>query len=72
MSSKRPAPASSISELTDDYGKTLYAELALLMDARLAVQQGDIDAAKVSLEQVADNSSRRYVKTPAWLRLVLY
>ncbi|MGP9677650.1 YfgM family protein [Halomonas sp. AOP27-A1-41] len=58
-----------ISELTDDYGKTLYAELALLMDARLAVQQGDIDAAKVSLEQVADNSSRRYVQSLAWLRL---
>ncbi|MGP9497556.1 YfgM family protein [Halomonas sp. AOP43-D1-4] len=58
-----------ISELTDDYGKTLYAELALLMDARLAVQQGDIDAAKISLEQVADNSSRRYVQSLAWLRL---
>ncbi|RUR39473.1 YfgM family protein [Vreelandella populi] len=58
-----------ISELTDDYGKTLYADLARLLDARLAVQQDDIDGAKASLEQVADGSSRRYVQSLAWLRL---
>ena len=58
-----------ISELTDDYGKTLYAELALLMDARLAVQQDNLDEAKASLEQVANDSSRRYVQSLAWLRL---
>lgn len=58
-----------VSEITDDYGKTLYAELALLMDARLAVQQDHLDEAKASLEQVANDSSRRYVQSLAWLRL---
>ncbi|MBZ5487137.1 tetratricopeptide repeat protein [Halomonas aquamarina] len=58
-----------IAELTDDYGKTLYADLALLLDARIAVQQDDLDAAREALEQVADGSSRRFVQSLAWLRL---
>lgn len=58
-----------VTELTDDYGKTLYADLARLLDARLAVQQEDFEGAKASLEQVADGSSRRYVQSLAWLRL---
>lgn len=58
-----------VSELNDEHGKTLYAELALLLDARLAVQQGDLEGAQASLESVADNSSRRYVQSLAWLRL---
>ncbi|RUR34528.1 YfgM family protein [Vreelandella nanhaiensis] len=58
-----------VAELTDDYGKTLYADLARLLDARLAVQQDDLEGAKASLEQVADGSSRRYVQSLAWLRL---
>src|SRR5690606_10473055 len=58
-----------VSELNDEPGNTLYAELALLLDARLAVQQGDLESAKASLESVADNSSRRYVQSLAWLRL---
>ncbi|UTA80518.1 tetratricopeptide repeat protein [Halomonas sp. XH26] len=58
-----------IDEITSDHGKTLYAELAQLLEARLAVQQGDLDAAKSALENVASNSSRRYVQSLAWLRL---
>ena len=58
-----------VAELTDDYGKTLYADLARLLDARLAVQQDDLEGARASLEQVADGSSRRYVQSLAWLRL---
>ena len=38
-----------IDELTDDYGNTLYAELAQLLEARLAVQEGDLAAAKQAL-----------------------
>ncbi|AQU83470.1 MAG: tetratricopeptide repeat protein [Halomonas sp.] len=58
-----------ISEINDEHGKTLYAELALLLDARLAVQQGNLDDARTALEQVASSSSRRYVQSLAWLRL---
>ena len=58
-----------IDELTDDYRNTLYAELAQLLEARLAVQEGDLAAAKQALQDVASNSSRRYVQSLAWLRL---
>nr|WP_232482752.1 tetratricopeptide repeat protein [Halomonas alkaliphila] len=58
-----------IDEITSDHGNTLFAELAQLLEARLAVQQGDLDAAKSALENVASNSSRRYVQSLAWLRL---
>ncbi|ASK19883.1 MAG: YfgM family protein [Vreelandella alkaliphila] len=58
-----------IDEITSDHGDTLYAELAQLLEARLAVQQGDLDAAKSALENVASDSSRRYVQSLAWLRL---
>ncbi|MGO2009291.1 YfgM family protein [Vreelandella alkaliphila] len=58
-----------IDDITSDHGDTLYAELAQLLEARLAVQQGDLDAAKSALENVASASSRRYVQSLAWLRL---
>lgn len=58
-----------VSELNDEHGDTLYAELALLLDARLAVQQGDLEGARTALENVASESSRRYVQSLAWLRL---
>ncbi|HSP31263.1 MAG TPA: tetratricopeptide repeat protein [Halomonas sp.] len=58
-----------IAELTDEHGNTLYAELGLLLDARLAVQQGDLEGARSALENVAGDSSRRYVQSLAWLRL---
>lgn len=58
-----------VSELNDEHGDTLYAELALLLDARFAVQQGDLEGARTALENVASESSRRYVQSLAWLRL---
>lgn len=56
------------SEINAEHDGTLYAELALLLDARLAVQQGNLEGARTALENVAD-SSRRYVQSLAWLRL---
>ncbi|WP_346795701.1 tetratricopeptide repeat protein [Halomonas sp. Bachu 37] len=58
-----------VDELVDEHGGTLYAELALLLDTRLAVQQGDLEGAQAALEQVIDTSSRRYVQSLARLRL---
>lgn len=66
---KLSAAQTLIDELTDDYSNTLYAELAQLLEARLAVQQDDLAAAKQALQDVASNSSRRYVQSLAWLRL---
>ncbi|MFY0989674.1 YfgM family protein [Halomonas sp. C05BenzN] len=56
-------------EITDNHGKTLYADLARLVDARLAVAQGDQAAARSTLESVIDASGRDYVQGLARLRL---
>jgi len=56
-------------QINDEHDGTLYAELAQLLDARLAVQQQDLDGATRALEQVVDNSSRLYVQSLARLRL---
>ncbi|KPQ20852.1 YfgM family protein [Halomonas sp. HL-93] len=58
-----------VDEIVSEHDDTLYAELALLLDARLAVQQDDLDSAAESLSQVAESSERRYVQSLAWLRL---
>ncbi|QNI01991.1 tetratricopeptide repeat protein [Halomonas sp. SH5A2] len=58
-----------VDEIVSEHDDTLYAELALLLDARLAVQQDELDSAVESLTQVAESSSRRYVQSLAWLRL---
>ncbi|MCA1773035.1 MAG: tetratricopeptide repeat protein [Halomonas sp.] len=58
-----------VDEIVAEHDDTLYAELALLLDARLAVQQDDLESAAESLTQVAESSSRRYVQSLAWLRL---
>ncbi|XGA79386.1 tetratricopeptide repeat protein [Halomonas sp. CH40] len=58
-----------VTEINDEYDGTLYAELAQLLDARLAVQQQDLEGATRALEQVVDNSSRLYVQSLARLRL---
>ncbi|GAB2712561.1 YfgM family protein [Halomonas garicola] len=60
---------STADELVESHGGSLYAELALLLDARLAVQQDDLDGARASLEQALDDSSRGYVQGLARLRL---
>ncbi|NYS60169.1 tetratricopeptide repeat protein [Vreelandella salicampi] len=60
---------SLVDDITDNHADTLYAELAKLLEARLAVQQDDLEGAKAALESVAGSSSRRYVQSLAWLRL---
>lgn len=60
---------STAGELVDSHGGSLYAELALLLDARLAVQQDDLDGARAALEQALEDSSRGYVQGLARLRL---
>ncbi len=56
-------------EITDNHGRTLYADLARLIDARLAVAQEDLSGARAALEAVIDASDRNYVKGLARLRL---
>ncbi|PWV81576.1 tetratricopeptide repeat protein [Halomonas sp. A11-A] len=56
-------------EITDNHGKTLYADLARLIDARLAVAQESPAEARAALEAVIDASGRDYVKGLARLRL---
>ncbi|SDN45054.1 YfgM family protein [Vreelandella arcis] len=58
-----------VDEIVSEHDDTLYAELALLLEARLAVQQDDLDSATAALTEVAESSSRRYVQSLAWLRL---
>ncbi|MDI5984737.1 tetratricopeptide repeat protein [Halomonas sp. M4R5S39] len=58
-----------VAEIIDSHGKTLYADLARLVDARLAVAQGDQAAARDALEGAIDASSRDYVQGLARLRL---
>ncbi|CAM3868549.1 tetratricopeptide repeat protein [Vreelandella rituensis] len=58
-----------VSEITDNHADTLYAEMALLLDANMAAQQGDLETTRTVLEQVIADSSRPYVKSLAWLRL---
>lgn len=55
--------------LVENHGGSLYAELALLLDARLAIQQDDTDGARTALEKVLEDSPRRYVQSLARLRL---
>ncbi|MFW3615004.1 YfgM family protein [Billgrantia antri] len=58
-----------IGEITDQHGRTLYADLARLIDASLAVEEGDLDAARQALEGVIEASGRPYVQGLARLRL---
>lgn len=56
-------------EITDNHGRTLYADLARLIEARLAVADEDLPGARAALEAVIDASGRDYVKGLARLRL---
>lgn len=58
-----------IDEITDNHGRTLYADLAQLIEARLAVAEGDLAAARAALGDVIGGNSRDYVKALARLRL---
>ncbi|HSP58010.1 MAG TPA: tetratricopeptide repeat protein [Halomonas sp.] len=67
--SARTRASELVAEITDEHGDTLYADLALLIDARLAVGQDDLGAARDALEAVIDTSSRDYLQGLARLRL---
>ncbi|MEX0744560.1 MAG: tetratricopeptide repeat protein [Phycisphaeraceae bacterium] len=67
--SARSRASELVAEITDEHGDTLYADLALLIDARLAVDQGDLAAARDALEALIDTSRRDYLQGLARLRL---
>jgi predicted negative regulator of RcsB-dependent stress response len=67
--SARSRASELVAEITDEHGDTLYADLALLIDARLAIGQDDLAAAREALEAVIDTSSRDYLQGLARLRL---
>ncbi|APX94324.1 hypothetical protein BWR19_16045 [Halomonas sp. 1513] len=58
-----------IDEITDNHGRTLYADLAQLIEARLAVAEGDLAAARAALGDVVDGNARDYIQALARLRL---
>ncbi|UYG07316.1 YfgM family protein [Halomonas sp. M4R1S46] len=58
-----------VTTLTEDHGDSLYADLARLLDARLAVQAGDTAAARTALEGLIAESPRPYLQGLARLRL---
>jgi len=58
-----------VDEITDEHGDTLYAELAQLLDARLAIDAGDRDGARAALEALIEGSQRDYLSGLARLRL---
>ncbi|EPC01922.1 hypothetical protein L861_19930 [Litchfieldella anticariensis FP35 = DSM 16096] len=58
-----------IGEITDNHGDTLYADLAGLIEARLAVSDNDRAAAQAALGDVIENTPREYIRSLARLRL---
>ncbi|WP_136247995.1 YfgM family protein [Halomonas borealis] len=57
------------SRIVEDHGDSLYADLARLMDARVAVGAGDIDAAASTLQALVAEGERPYLQGVARLRL---
>ncbi|TFH86995.1 tetratricopeptide repeat protein [Billgrantia azerbaijanica] len=55
-------------EIVDEHGESLYADLARLIDASLAVQQDDREGARAALQAVID-TDRAYLPGLARLRL---
>ncbi|MFC3282820.1 YfgM family protein [Litchfieldella rifensis] len=58
-----------IDEIVGEHDDTLYADLAGLIEARLAVSDGDLAAAQAALGDVIEVSSRDYIQSLARLRL---
>lgn len=56
-------------EIIEEHGKTLYADLARLIDARLAVAEDDLAGARESLETLIEQTDAGYVAGLARLRL---
>lgn len=55
--------------LAEEHGDSLYADLAQLLSARLAVSDGDLAAARDTLEGLIANSQHTYLSGLARLRL---
>ena len=60
---------SLVASLREDHGDTLYSELALLMEARLEVDGGNLEAAREALESLIESSDDGYLVGIARLRL---
>lgn len=58
-----------IGEVKDEHGDTLYADLAGLLQARLAIADGDHAAAMEALQSLIDTTQRTYLQGLARLRL---
>lgn len=58
-----------VGEINDEHGGTLYADLALLLQARLAIAEEDQGAAMTALESLIDATKQDYLKGLAQLRL---
>lgn len=67
--SQLPEARTLVEEIIDEHGETLYADLARLVDARLAVAQDDLAGARNRLQALADAGSSDYVGGLARLRL---
>ncbi|GAB2792385.1 tetratricopeptide repeat protein [Halomonas shantousis] len=55
--------------LNDEHGGTLYADLAELIEARVAIDGGDFDTAREALESLIERSDRPYLQGLARLSL---
>lgn len=60
---------SLVVEIADNHAGTLYADLALLIDARLAVDAGELRDARQALEDLIASSDHNYLQGLARLRL---
>ncbi|ALM53669.1 YfgM family protein [Halomonas huangheensis] len=58
-----------VNNLSSEHDDTLYADLALLLDARLKVDADDLDGASTALQSVIDNADDDYLTGLARLRL---
>ena len=59
----------AVQDLDKDYAKTTYAQQAKLLAAKFYSDKGNLDAAKVQLQAVADNASDEGYRALARLRL---
>lgn len=67
--SGRAQARSLIDEITDSHGRTLYADMAQLIEARLAVGENDLATARAALGDIINGNARDYVQALARLRL---
>ncbi|MDT8895416.1 tetratricopeptide repeat protein [Halomonas sp. I1] len=58
-----------VATLTEEHGDSLYADMALLLSARLSVEGGDQAAAREALEGLVADSEHAYLTGLARLRL---